>query len=81
MQQYKLRIEDMAEEERPSNRLMSNGISSLSNAELLSIIIKSGSVAKNAINLSKRVLSQFDLKQVPYLSTGCNGSFMSETLV
>jgi DNA repair protein RadC len=64
MQQYKLRIEDMTAEERPSNRLMSNGATSLSNAELLSIILKSGSVAENAINLSQRVLSQFDLKQL-----------------
>ena len=62
--QYNLRIEDMAAEERPSNRLMSNGPASLSNAELLSIILKSGSVAENAINLSQRVLSQFDLKQL-----------------
>jgi len=64
MQQYKLRIEDMGAEERPSNRLMSNGAASLSNAEILSIILKSGSVAENAINLSQRVLSQFDLKQL-----------------
>ncbi len=64
MQQYKLRIEDIPAEERPSNRLMSNGAASLSNAELLSIILKSGSVAENAINLSQRVLSQFDLKQL-----------------
>jgi DNA repair protein RadC len=64
MQQYKLRIEDMGAEERPSNRLMSNGAASLSNAELLSIILKSGSVEENAINLSHRVLSQFDLKQL-----------------
>ena len=61
MQQYKIRIEDMAAEERPSNRLISSGATSLSNAELLSIILKSGSVAENAINLSQRVLSQFDL--------------------
>jgi DNA repair protein RadC len=54
----------MAAEERPSNRLMSNGAASLSNAELLSIILKSGSVAENAINLSQRVLWQFDLKQL-----------------
>ncbi|PKL52730.1 MAG: hypothetical protein CVV36_10920 [Candidatus Methanoperedenaceae archaeon HGW-Methanoperedenaceae-1] len=59
MQQYKLKIEDMAAKERPSNRLMSSGPSSLSNAELLSIILKSGSVAENAINLS-----QFDMKQL-----------------
>ncbi len=64
MQQYKLRIEDISAGDRPSNRLMSAGPASLSNAELLSIILKSGSVAENAINLSQRVLSQFDLKQL-----------------
>ncbi|MDO8726302.1 MAG: DNA repair protein RadC [Candidatus Methanoperedens sp.] len=64
MQQYKLRIEDIPVEERPSSRLMSSGPASLSNAELLSIILKSGSVAENVINLSQRILSQFDLKQL-----------------
>jgi len=64
VQQYKLRIEDIPAGDRPSNRLLSNGAASLSNAELLSIILKSGSVAENAINLSQRVLSQFDLKQL-----------------
>ncbi len=66
--QYKLRIGDMPAEERPSNRLISNGASSLSNAELLSIILRSGSVAENAINLSQRVLSSYDLKQLSGLS-------------
>ncbi len=64
MASYRLRIQDIPAEDRPSNRLMSNGPGSLSNAELLSIILKSGSVAENAINLSQRVLSQFDLKQL-----------------
>jgi DNA repair protein RadC len=64
MTSYRLRIIDIPAEDRPSNRMMSIGPSSLSNAELLSIILKSGSVAENAINLSQRVLSQFDLKQL-----------------
>ena len=63
--QYKLRIGDMPAEERPSNRLISSGASSLSNAELLSIILRSGSVAENAINLSQRVLSS---QQFPFCS-------------
>lgn len=69
MLQYKLRIGDMAAEERPSNRLMSHGPASLSNAELLSIIIRTGSAAENAINLSQRVLSQYDLKQLSAIDT------------
>jgi DNA repair protein RadC len=64
MQEYRLRICDMQVEERPSSRLMLKGPASLSNAELLSIILKTGSAAENAINLSQRVLSQYDLKQL-----------------
>ena len=61
---YRLRICDMRAEDRPSSRLMLKGPSSLSNAELLSIILRTGSAAENAINLSQRILSQYDLKQL-----------------
>jgi DNA repair protein RadC len=55
---------DIPAEDRPRNRLLKGGATSLSNSELLSIILRTGSVAENAINLSQRVLSQFDLKQL-----------------
>lgn len=64
MQEYMFRIRDMPVEDRPISRLISNGPASLSNAELLSIILKTGSVAENAINLSQRILSQYDLKRL-----------------
>lgn len=64
MLQYKIRIEDMATEDRPTNRLVSKGAASLSNAELLSIIIRTGSAAENAISLAQRILSQYDLKHL-----------------
>lgn len=43
---------------------MQKGPASLSNAELLSIILRTGSAAENAVNLSQRILSQYDLKQL-----------------
>lgn len=64
MNQYKLRICDIREEDRPRNRLINNGAASLSNNELLSIIIRSGSVQENAINLSQRIFSTYDLLQL-----------------
>jgi DNA repair protein RadC len=64
MVSYKLRITDIPAEDRPRNRLLKCGAASLSNSELLSIILRTGSVAENAIALSQRVLSQFDLKQL-----------------
>lgn len=64
MNQYKLRIRDMREEDRPRNRLINNGTASLSNHELLSIIIRSGSVQENALSLSQRIFATYDLLQL-----------------
>ncbi|WAM22651.1 MAG: DNA repair protein RadC (plasmid) [Candidatus Methanoperedens sp.] len=64
MVSYKLRITDIPAEDRPRNRLLKCGAASLSNPELISLILSTGSVQENAIALSQRVLSQFDLKQL-----------------
>ncbi len=61
---YRLRIRDMPAEYRPQNRLIHDGSTSLSTPELLAVIIKSGSRQENAINLSQRILSQYNLKQL-----------------
>ncbi len=61
---YNLRIKDIPVEDRPSSRLISHGSESLSNAELLSIILRTGSAAENAISLSQRILAQYDLKHL-----------------
>lgn len=61
---YRLRIRDMPAEYRPQNRLIHEGTTSLSTPELLAVIIKSGSQQENAINLSQRILSQYNLKQL-----------------
>lgn len=57
-------IRDMPAEYRPQARLISEGTMALSDAELLSLIIRTGSKMENAINLCHRMLSQFDLKQL-----------------
>ena len=64
LNQYKLRICDRREEDRPRNRLINNGPASLSNHELLSIIIRSGSVQENALSLAQRIFSTYDLLQL-----------------
>jgi DNA repair protein RadC len=40
--QYRVRIKDMPVEERPRERLMKHGPGALSNAELLAIILRTG---------------------------------------
>lgn len=54
----KLRICDWAEEDRPREKLVFKGASSLSNAELLAILIGSGNRRESAVDLSRRILDQ-----------------------
>ena len=53
----KLNINQWAEEDRPREKMMRLGAEALSNAELLAIIIGSGSPQESAVDLMKRVLN------------------------
>lgn len=53
----KLNITQWAEEDRPRERMASLGAEALSNAELLAILIGSGSKEENAVGLMKRLLA------------------------
>ncbi|MCE8422553.1 MAG: DNA repair protein RadC [Candidatus Methanoperedens sp.] len=64
MQENKIRIQDMQENERPRERLIKSGPESLSDSELLAIILRTGSMKENVINLSQRILSTYNLKQL-----------------
>ena len=52
----KLNINQWAEEDRPREKMMALGAEVLSNAELLAILIGSGSTKESAVDLMKRVL-------------------------
>ena len=52
----KLNINQWAEEDRPREKLMRLGAGALSSAELLAILIGSGSTRESAVDLMKRVL-------------------------
>ena len=56
----KLNINEWAEEDRPREKLIRLGAEALSNAELLGILIGSGSTKESAVELMKRVLSDCD---------------------
>ena len=53
----KLSINQWAEEDRPREKLMKHGAAALTNAELLAILIGSGSQDESAVDLMKRVLA------------------------
>ncbi len=52
----KLSIKSWAEEDRPREKLLQKGRQSLTNAELVAILIGSGSREESAVDLSKRIL-------------------------
>lgn len=53
----KLSIKNWALEDRPREKMVSKGLSSLSNAELIAILIGSGNRDETAVDVSKRILN------------------------
>jgi DNA repair protein RadC len=59
MTDYRLRIHDMPSGERPRERLIHYGQQALSNAELLALIMRTGSGGENVVRLAERLLAHF----------------------
>lgn len=57
--EYPPLIRDMSPSDRPRERLQTRGAGSLSDAELLAIILRTGSASESALALATRLLSQF----------------------
>lgn len=55
-----LTIKQWKEDDRPREKMLGKGKASLSDAELIAIIIGTGNREESAVALSKRILSQFD---------------------
>jgi DNA repair protein radc len=71
MEEYRnLSIKEWSTEDRPREKLLTKGITSLSDAELIAIIIGSGSRDESAVELSRRILSsvQHNLNELGKLS-------------
>ncbi|MCD4703781.1 MAG: DNA repair protein RadC [Methanosarcinaceae archaeon] len=64
MNDHKITIQDMPMEERPQERLIKNGGHSLSNGELLAVILRTGTQKENIINICSRIFSEYSLKQL-----------------
>jgi DNA repair protein RadC len=54
-----LTIKDWAKEDRPREKMLTNGVSALSNAELLAILIGTGTKTESAVDLAKILLQKF----------------------
>lgn len=54
-----IKLKDMPEFERPREKLLALGAESLTNSELLAIILKTGVKGENVVSLSGRIISEF----------------------
>lgn len=70
MQEHKYSIKQWAKDDRPREKLLSKGAETLSNSELLAILIHNGTRDKTAVDLAKEVLKlgKDDLNQLGKLS-------------
>jgi DNA repair protein RadC len=53
------RIREMPENERPREKLAAHGASALSDAELIAILLRTGVIGKNVVDLARELLQQF----------------------
>ena len=58
------KIKEMPTTERPRERLKNYGVESLSDSELLAIILKTGTKNKNVLELSYDILKRFSLQEI-----------------
>ncbi|HEX9118078.1 MAG TPA: DNA repair protein RadC [Anaerolineae bacterium] len=76
--EYSLTIKDLPESERPRERLANYGANALSTAELMAIILRTGTADENVLRLSQRLLHDYNglagLAQAPLGElTRCKG--------
>lgn len=58
MESPNMTLRDVPNEERPRERMMQYGAQALSNAELLAILLRTGTVQESAVHLAQRLLAQ-----------------------
>lgn len=61
-------IKELPESERPRERLIKQGTKSLSDAELLAVILRTGTRYQSVIDLAKNVVKELNIKQLSQAS-------------
>ncbi|NLI62661.1 MAG: DNA repair protein RadC [Methanosarcinaceae archaeon] len=59
-----IKIREIAVHDRPQERLKARGAESLSDAELLAVIIRTGTRKENVIDMCRRILAEYSLSQL-----------------
>lgn len=54
-----LKIRELPEDERPREKLIAHGVSALSDAELIGILLRTGRMGANAIDVARELIQQY----------------------
>lgn len=57
---YENAIKNWPKEDRPREKLFKSGEHTLSNTELIAILLRNGTQGQNAVDLSRKILSKFE---------------------
>ncbi|MDE3253658.1 MAG: hypothetical protein KGO92_12685, partial [Bacteroidota bacterium] len=57
---HKFSIKAWAKDDQPGNKLLQKGVNSLSNSELLAILINTGTTDHSALDIAKQILLHTD---------------------
>ena len=58
---FNMKIKEMPEQNRPRERFLKQGAGVLSDAELVAIILRTGSKEENVIDMSNRLIKEYGL--------------------
>ena len=64
-----MKIKSLPMEERPREKLIKHGSKSLTNSELLAIILRTGNKKENVIEVSDKIFSKYSIKSLSRVST------------
>lgn len=78
MEKIKYTIKEMTEEERPQEKLLTLGPDVLTNAELLALIIRTGSKNLTSVELCEKILRDLKLDNNPDLLSGLRTATMDK---
>lgn len=63
-----MKLKEISKDLRPRERLIRDGVESLTDYELLALILRTGTKERNVLDLSKMLLSKYELKEIATLS-------------
>lgn len=58
MDDTRLMIKDLPDEEKPREKMLQSGAGALSNAELIAVILRTGNMQESAVHLAERLISR-----------------------